>query len=154
MTIAEDEELSSIEKLVRREERTNSDGTVRVEIFGWEENEGRVTVEFLTPTNDKKEEVMEFPKAGGDLEQYKFYRLLQECDLSMRNAVLLEGETVNARVEGNNWVLDCDESPSLVEKTGSVLNRAIPRKPVETAIAAVWTSIFVLLLIAAILVVL
>jgi len=118
MTERQKQELSAQEKLIRREERSNDDGTINVEIHRWYEEDGEVTVEFITPTNDLETDTMEFPKAGGDLEEFKFYRLLQYCDLSVRNADMLEGEMVKASYEdfGDMWQIECEREESLSTK--------------------------------------
>lgn len=95
--LKEKEELSSMEKLRRKEKATNDDGTVNVEIHQWTEtNNDAIKIEYFTPTNDYKSETMPFPKAGDNLEDYKFYRVLENQDLSLSNADLLEGKTVKS----------------------------------------------------------
>jgi len=116
-----DEELSSAERLVRIEEASNEDGSVEVEILGWEEEDGVVTVEMITPVGDVETEEMPFPEPGHDLTEYKFYRMLQEADLSIRNAELLQGEVFDAAVisedyKTERWEIQLDKSSSITDR--------------------------------------
>lgn len=117
-------ELSTIDKLVETEEKTNGDGSISVTLDGWEEAENdNISVYFITPTGDRMSEQMTFPQPGGDLSEYKFYRLVKQAGLTMRNADLLEGEEVRARRASGNgnssdsWWLEVPESTTTTDKT-------------------------------------
>jgi hypothetical protein len=161
--LEEKRELSSIERLARREARTNDDGTVEVEVFDWHEADGEVTVEFLTPINDKKSETMAFPQAGAALTDYKFYRLLQDCGLSVRNAELLEGRSLRARVKRNandeTWTLEpAGPEPSRLSRLAEfVINVAEEFKNaplLEYTIGTLWVATILVLLVSVVVMVL
>lgn len=134
-------ELSDIDELVEMESRTNGDGSVNVTIESWERNGGYVDVEFELIDSTTKE-TMQWPEAGGDLEGHKFYRLVKQADLSMRNADLLEGETARARKGDSGWELIVSgTSPkfnAIMLLFGGVLNclKAVPWR--HLIITAFW----------------
>lgn len=152
-----DDELSSVERLVRIEEATNEDGTVEVEIFDWDENDGKVTVEMITPTNDKVSEQMPFPKPGGNLEQYKFYRLVRDAGLTMRNVELLEGKKFDCEVEYKNtdyngnkvadWKLVTENPPTLRERVTPYWEKVVDVPWASYIISTLWVFIMVILAI-------
>lgn len=109
-------ELSEIDELVEIEDRTNSDGSVTVTIETWEKTDNDQSVKVTFELIDTTEyELMDWPRPGDGLEEYKFYRLVRSCGLEMRNADLLEGETATAR--GNNdWYLDVPEQTNLSDQ--------------------------------------
>ena len=109
-------ELSSVDKLVQIDESTTDSGLVRVEITEWEEDGDHVIVTFATPTGDLKTERMLFPEPGDSLEQNKFYRIIQSCDLSMRNADMLVGETVLASKKNDQWTIEVQQEIPVIER--------------------------------------
>jgi len=99
-------DLSPVDELVEMEARTNSNGLVDVTIEGWSkhENTGRVTVRFQL-IDDIHSEKMDWPEPGENFHDYKFWKLLNSCNLEMRNAELLEGNEVYATKRGDEWEL-------------------------------------------------
>lgn len=105
----DDRDLSTIDRLAEIEEKTNSDGTITVTVEEWEEVNGgsSIVVHFVTPSGDIESDRMNFPSPGDQLTDSKFYQVLQSAGLEMRNADLLEGCEVRARVDDRNrWSLD------------------------------------------------
>lgn len=106
-----DSKLSVLDKYARRQEATNPDGTINVEILDWEENgDEHIRFKFLTPSNDVKQESMKIPEAGADLESYKLHQLLEYLGLNVQTIDLAEGETVPANKRGSSWSLAPDAS--------------------------------------------
>jgi hypothetical protein len=138
-----DRELSDIDELVEIDDRTNPDGTVDVTIEGWERvSSSYVKVEFGLVTDTTKEK-MKWPQFGDDMEDYKFYRIVKESGLNMRNADLLEGSDARARRSSSgSWLLVAPEYLTTVEKVHSMLSKArseiklFPLK--ETIVTLVW----------------
>lgn len=150
MTTNSENELSSIEKLVRTEARTNDDGTVQVEVLDWSEESGTITVEFLTPINDRESERMPFPQPGGNLYEYKFYRILQSHSIPMRKAELLSGKMVNAKQKrSGKWEIVAPKNESVISKSnkkfGEVIT-AIKRINLKSAISVTISVLWVFIL--------
>ena len=133
------EEMGSIEKLVRRKDATNDDGTVNVEVFDWFEDGDVVTIEFLTPTMDKKEETMAFPQSGKELKENKFYQIVDGCNIPLRNAEMLEGEIIKS-TGPPNWKLVTEEKVSRKEKTVDWISSL----SIDEFVALTWTGIVLL----------
>jgi hypothetical protein len=102
-------ELSPQDELRLMEAETNDDGTVNVEISHWTYNEneyGQDTVEVtaITPTRDTFTEEMDWPQAGPELTEYKFYQLVRSCGLEMDEVNRLDGQDVLAERDAG-WSL-------------------------------------------------
>lgn len=153
-------ELSAVDKLVETEAKTNGDGTVRVTIEDWRVTESgeHVYVEFETPTGEVRENRLPFPQPGGDLEDYLFYRLLRDAGLEMRNAELLSGHEVNARVEGNQWLLHVPRQTTVRDvfrnRTSNVKNWWEETDVISLTLSMLWTGLVLMFLVLGILVVL
>lgn len=154
--LSEKREMSSVDKLVSVEEQTNDDGTVNVTIDSWEETDGGgINVSYVTPTGDVKTDQMGFPQPGEELERCKFYQLLQEADLSMRNADLLEGSIVRARLSGGGWSLVADPPKTKKEQATTLATKGAQKirdAPLRSyLIAGLWVTLVVGLLLVVVL---
>jgi len=98
-------EFEISDKMHRISDATNTDGTVDVEIFSYEEvhPEQGVRVTFMTPTGEQKEEVMTFPKR--DDQSYKFVRLCNNTVGSLNAAEYLNIDSPTARADPDSWEL-------------------------------------------------
>lgn len=98
-------EFEISDKMHRISDATNTDGTVDVEIFSYEEvhPEEGVRVTFMTPTGEQKEEVMTFPKR--DDQSYKFVRLCNNTVGSLNAAEYLNIDSPTARADPDSWEL-------------------------------------------------
>ena len=92
MSVQSTEELSPTEELFHIQESTNDDGTVNVEILGWEKEDDRVDVKYRTPTMETVTESMQWPQK--DSSEYKFVRLVRHCGFDLHGADQIEGCTV------------------------------------------------------------
>jgi len=147
MTTDSENELSSIEKLVRTEARTNDDGTVQVEILDWNEKSGTVTVEFLTPINDRKKERMPFPQPGGNLHEYKFYRILKSHSIPMRKAELLSGKVVNAKPKSSgSWEIVAPKEESVISTTKEKIAGFIKNINLKNALSVIISLMWIFIL--------
>lgn len=110
------ETLSPEEQLYRIGSQTNDDGTVDVEILGWEKNGEAVDVEFVTPTGNVESERMLWPEAD-DAESYKFIRIVDKAGYGIVAADAIAGEFVPAsRKSSGSWTLDAEPEPTYRER--------------------------------------
>jgi len=86
------ESISPQEELYHIQESTNDDGSVNVEILGWEKDGGVVNVEFRMPTIETRSEQMVWPDK--DTDDYKFVRLVRQCGYDLAGAEQISGEYV------------------------------------------------------------
>jgi len=118
------QQLSDTEELYAISEATNEGGTIDVELhdFTKTEADGRVSVEFITPTGDVESEVMVWPQE--DTSEYKFVRLFDQAGYGIISAeeACENGVTVETnRVNGDNWRLYVPEETSLRERISHTL---------------------------------
>lgn len=98
-------EFEISDKMHQISDATNADGTVDVEISSYEEvqPEQGVRVTFMTPTGEKKEEVMSFPKR--DDQSYKFVRLCNNTVGSLNAAEYLNIDSPTVPADPDSWEL-------------------------------------------------
>jgi len=136
-------ELSPQEELRLIDKETNNDGTVNVEISHWEYEESKnehdyVKVTAITPTNDSFKEKMKWPKAGPELTEYKFYKLVRDCGLSMVEVDRLSGQTVRAERK-DGWSLKPEwNDTNWHDKISSINISDIAQKTFSVAIILGW----------------
>jgi len=115
MSTVNTQEIDAEEELYHLQESTNEDGTVDVEIEGWEKIEGthseKVAVEYVLPSIEREVESMDWPEKATD--DYKFVRLVRHCGYSLAGADQIEGSTV--RLDGDELVIP--EKKSVKEKS-------------------------------------
>ena len=107
-------EITAQEELYHIQESTNEDGTVDVEILGWEKQDqlhrdfssdrekgASVKVEFRLPTVETESETMPWPDK--DTSEYKFVRLVRQCGYDLASADQIVGE--KAKSDGDELVV-------------------------------------------------
>ena len=103
----EDQEFTVSDELTRITEMTNEDGTVDVEILGFEkleENEETyVEVTFRTPTLERKTNKMKWPKR--DTHNYKFVRICEDTCGSLKGADFLKQDEHRIKADPDDWTL-------------------------------------------------
>ena len=105
-------EITPQEELYHIQESTNDNGTVNVEITGWEpinwksDRTNKVSVEFRLPTMQTEIETMAWPEK--DTDDHKFVRLVRQCGYDLASADQIKGE--RAKYDGENLVVPKQES--------------------------------------------
>jgi len=83
------QEITPQEELYHVQENTNDDGSVMVEITGWDKDDRGAIVEYRMPTMETKTERMRWPTRNTD--DYKLVRILRQCGLDLVGIEQLEG---------------------------------------------------------------
>ena len=91
-SISDTADITAEEELYHIQESTNDDGTVDVEILGWEKYGNKVEVDYRLPTVEEESEQMQWPQK--DSNEYKFVRLVRECGYDLAGAEHIVGSKV------------------------------------------------------------
>jgi len=111
-------------ELVLFEQHTGRDGTVTVQVLGWERDGDTVRVRYALPTGDERADVYRWPEPGS-YDDSDFLRLVRSLGYPPGGAEHVAGEFVRAQKRRGTWRLVVAPDGGEAGETGG--RRSTPR---------------------------
>lgn len=105
------EAIDDATELYLLDRHTASDGTVTVQLLGWERDDDVVRVEYALPTGARRTDRYRWPTAGR-YDESDFLAMVCELGYTAASADLVGGELARARNENGHWRIVTGREPT------------------------------------------